>query len=80
LTDVTFGVIIDLSNETKNRSRKELKMTKKAMVDRMIELGIYKKSDRSYVMRNLKEYIERTYNEAVPIRIEYLKSQGIDVR
>ena len=55
-------------------------MTKKAMVDKMIELGIYKESDRSYVMRNLKEYIKRTYNEAVPIRIEYLKSQGIDVR
>ena len=60
----------------RNPSREELKMTKKAMVDRMIELGIYKESDRSYVMRNLKEYIERTYNEAVPYRIEYLKKQN----
>lgn len=75
-----FSVIIDLSNEAKNRSRKGFKMTKKAMVDRMIELGIFKETDRSHVMRYLKEEIEKTYNEAVPFRIEYLKSQGIDVR
>lgn len=75
-----FSVIIDLSNEAKNRSRKGFKMTKKAMVNRMIELGIYKEADRSYVMRYSKEYVERTYNEAVPVRIEYLKNQGINVK
>ena len=58
-----FGVIIDLSNETKNRSRKGFKMTKKAMVDRMIELGIYKEADRSYVMRYLKEQLEKRIQE-----------------
>lgn len=75
-----FGVIIDLSNETKNRSRKGFKMTKKAMVNRMVELGIYKEADRSYVMRYSKEQLEKRYNEYVPLRIEYLKNQGIDVK
>lgn len=55
-------------------------MTKKAMVDRMIELGIYKKADRSYVMKYLKEQLEERYNEYVPFRIAYLKSQGVDVK
>ena len=55
-------------------------MTKKAMVNRMIELGIYKEADRSYVMGYLKEQLEKRYNEYVPSRIEYLKSQGIDVK
>ena len=77
---MSFSVIIDLSNEAKNRSRKGLKMTKKAMVDRMIELGIYKEADRSYVMRYLKEQLEKRYNEYVSARIEYLKNQGIDVK
>lgn len=77
---MSFGVIIDLSNEAKNRSRKGFKMTKKAMVDRMIELGIYKEADRSYVMRYLKEQLEKRYNEYVSAKIEYLKSQGIDVK
>ena len=46
-------------------------MTKKAMVNRMIELGIYKEADRSYVMGYLKEQLEKRYNEYVPSRIEY---------
>lgn len=50
------------------------------MVDRMIELGIYKEADRSYVMRYLKEQLEKRYNEYVSARIEYLKSQDIDVK
>lgn len=75
-----FGVIIDLSNETKNRSRKGFKMTKKVMVNRMVELGIYKEADRSYVMRYSKEQLEKRYNEYVPFRMEYLKNQGIDVK
>lgn len=77
---MSFGVIIDLSNEAKNRSRKGFKMTKKAMVNRMIELGIYKEADRSYVMRYSKEQLEKRYNEYVPSRIAYLKNQGVDVK
>ena len=53
-------------------------MTKKAMVNEMINLGIYQEKDRSYVMRDLKEHIERNYNEYVPRRIEYLKKQNIE--
>jgi hypothetical protein len=56
-------------------------MTKKAMVNRMVELGIYNETDRNYVMRKYtKEQIEQRYNEYVPFRIAYLKKQGIEVR
>lgn len=56
-------------------------MTKKAMIDRMIELGIYNKTDRNYIIKKYtKDQIEQRYNEYVPFRIAYLKKQGIEIR
>ena len=72
-----FGVIIDLSNETKNRSRKGFKMTKKAMVEELINLGCIAEKDRQYLMRQTKDYVEnRIYKVAIPLRMEYLKNQN----
>ena len=54
-------------------------MTKKKMINEMINLGILKETDKSYILRNYtkRQIEERLYNESVPQRIEYLKSQGI---
>ena len=51
------------------------------MIDRMIELGIYNKTDRNYIIKKYtKDQIEQRYNEYVPFRIAYLKKQGIEIR
>lgn len=56
-------------------------MTKKAMVNEMVELGIYRKEDQNYVMRKYtKEQIEQRYNEYIPFRIAYLKKHGIEIK
>ena len=56
-------------------------MTKKEMVNRMVELGIYNEADRNYVMRKYtKEQIKERYDEYIPFRIAYLKKQGIEIK
>lgn len=56
-------------------------MTKRAMVDRMVELGVYNEADRNYILRKYtKEQLEERYNEYVPFRITYLKKQGVDIK
>lgn len=47
-------------------------MTKREMVNHMIEVGCIKAEDYNIWMRKLKDSIERVYNEVVPRRIEYL--------
>lgn len=49
-------------------------MTKKAMVNEMVELGCIKEADRNYVMRWTKDYIENLYKDIVPKRKAYLEN------
>jgi hypothetical protein len=52
-------------------------MTKKAMVEELINLGCIAEKDRQYLMRQTKDYVEnRIYKVAIPLRMEYLKNQN----
>ena len=52
-------------------------MTKKAMVQELINLGCVQEKDRKYLMRQSKDYVEnRIYKVAIPLRMEYLKNQN----
>ena len=51
-------------------------MTKKAMIDEMITYGCINKTDRNYMMKLLKEDIEKLYNERIPLRKAYLEKNA----
>lgn len=51
-------------------------MTKKAMIEEMIAYGCINKTDRSYLMKFLKEDIEKIYNEAISRRKAYLEKNA----
>ena len=54
-------------------------MTKKAMVEELINLGCVQEKDRKYLMRQSKDYVEnRIYKVAIPLKMAYLKNQSIE--
>lgn len=63
-------------NKDRHHQRKKVnKMTKKAMIKRMKELGIITdESTEKSLNRRSKDHVERVYNEAVPKRLAYLAS------
>lgn len=54
-------------------------MTKKAMIQELIDLGCVQEKDRKYLMRQSKDYVEnRIYKVAIPLKMAYLKNQSIE--
>ena len=52
-------------------------MTKKAMIQELINLGCVQEKDRKYLMRQSKDYVEnRIYKVAVPLKMAYLKNKN----
>lgn len=51
-------------------------MTRKEMLDYMIEIGCIKVEDRNVWKRKSKKAIEWAYKTAVPVRLEYLKEKA----
>lgn len=51
-------------------------MTKKAMIQKMVELGILDAPNAKAMERKSKQQVECTYNRAVPIRMAWLAEHG----
>lgn len=51
-------------------------MTKKAMIQKMVELGILDTPNAKTMERKNKQRVERVYNEAVPLRMVWLAEHG----